>query len=102
MKITDSKDELNRVTVRAADEQYFEDAHSGGHAYGYLEYNQYAVYVFLGQEQEGKYLPSLDRYPGQVRYKYFRNCILRVAKTDELLDKGEYIELKDKDVILIY
>jgi hypothetical protein len=101
MKFNSDEDEANEIRVRAADKEYFEDAQSGGHVYGYLEFNKLPVYVLLGKKLE-KYISFLERYP-ETKYKYFRNCELRVAETDELLDEEIYLHIfEDKNVILIY
>lgn len=103
MKRETSDDDFRFVdmTVRAADEDEFEEAKSGGYSFGYLEVNGLSTFVKLGKEVEDKYLPLLEQ--SKTRYKYFKNCELRTAKTDELLDKKIYLRtFRDVSVVLIY
>ncbi len=90
------------ITVRAADEDEFEEAQSGGYSFGYLEVNGLSAFVKLGRELKDKSIPLLERYP-KTRYKYFKNCELKVAETDELLDRKIYLHIfEDISIILIY
>ncbi len=67
----------------------FDAAADGGYVYGQIIRRvRLPVYVELGIEQE--YIPSPQDNP-MTEYKFFRDCNVYVAKTEEQLDAEDYI-----------
>lgn len=83
-------DTLSQKPVRIkAPRQEFEAAIDGGYAYGRLDRRiRIPVYVELGAERE--YIAS-PRNDLNTDYRFFVNCNVFVAKTEDQLDREVYI-----------
>ena len=78
----------------------FEAAKNGGYVYGYIQRQKtFSVYVELGSERD--YTPSSKDDPN-TEYRYFRDCQVYIAETDEQIDRGEYIFQTVNAIVIIY
>lgn len=94
---------MTLIEVHPLDEQYFNEAKSNGHVYGTLQkyvkekWTTFHVFAWLGREIEYQERSNDDP---KTRYKKFVSCICRVALTQQLLDKEEFL-IEDKGVTII-
>lgn len=83
-------------TIRAE----FEAAHSNGYVYGQIVRQEvFPVYVELGSERE--YIPSPNDDP-MTEYRFFTNCTIYAAETEEQLDRGQYVATMSGVSVVIY
>lgn len=76
------------VRVRTPRED-FEAATSNGYVYGWLvRQSPLPAYVELGTERD--YIPS-PKDDFNTEYRYFVNCTVSVAETEEELDSEDYV-----------
>ena len=78
----------------------FEAAEDDGYVYGYIQRKKtFSVYVELGSEKE--YIAS-SKDDLNTEYRYFRDCRVYIAETDEQIDLGEYISQALNAIVIIY
>lgn len=83
-------------TIRAE----FEAARSNGYVYGQIiRQDVFPVYVELGSERE--YIPSPNDDP-MTEYRFFTNCTIYAAETEDQLDRGQYIAIMPSVSVVIY
>lgn len=87
------------LRIRTRREEFIE-GNSGGYVYGEIQRQKsFPVYVELGIEEE--YTPS-SQDNSKTEYRFFRNCIVSVAETNEQLDRGKYIYSLTDVTVVIY
>lgn len=87
------------VRVKTPHEE-FEAAANNGYIYGWLvRKSSLPAYVELGTERD--YSPSPKDNPN-TEYRYFVNCTVCVAETEEELDREEYIAEWVGVAVIIY
>ncbi|MBV9387967.1 MAG: hypothetical protein JOZ78_16210 [Chroococcidiopsidaceae cyanobacterium CP_BM_ER_R8_30] len=93
------------MEVRAQDQDYFDEAESGGHVYGtsrlYVKGKMRTFYVFAWLGEEVNY-QSRSKDDPKTSYKKFINCTVRIALTQEQLDSGTSTEESGLSIILYY
>jgi hypothetical protein len=100
-KFNDPTEDLEPIEISVLKPD-FEEACDDGYVYGWRRLmvnnktKRFSVYVQLGKEK-----PYNRRNP-KLRYRYFNNCDIDYAETDEDCDKENFLFSKNDHPVVIY